>query len=67
VTAVTLFWLGLSAVLVGLGLTAALLGTAALSWSRRASRPVEAAAAGLLLLGGAYAAYYWLTVGGLLG
>ena len=65
--AVTLFGLGLSAILVGLGLAAALLGTAALSWTRGASRVVEGAAATLLLLGGAYAAYYWLTIGGLLG
>jgi cytochrome c-type biogenesis protein len=65
--AVTLFGLGLSAVLVGLGLAAALLGTAALSWARGAGRLVEVAAAALLLLGGAYAAYYWLTIGGLLG
>jgi cytochrome c biogenesis protein CcdA len=65
--AVTLFGLGLSAVLVGLGLAAALLGTAALSWARGVGRLVETAAAALLLLGGAYAGYYWLTIGGLLG
>jgi cytochrome c-type biogenesis protein len=65
--AVTLFGLGLSAVLVGLGLGAALLGTAALGWARGAGRLVAAVSAGLLLLGGAYAAYYWLTIGGLLG
>jgi cytochrome c-type biogenesis protein len=65
--AVTLFGLGLSAVLIGLGVVAALLGTAALSWAHGAGRVVEAAAPALLLLGGAYAAYYWLTVGGVLG
>lgn len=65
--AVTLFGLGLSAVLVSLGLAAALLGTAALSWARGVGRMVDAGAAVLLLLGGAYAAYYWLTIGGLLG
>lgn len=65
--AVTLFGLGLSAVLVGLGLAAAMLGMAALAWARRAGRLVAAGSAGLLLLGGAYAAYYWLTIGGLLG
>src|SRR5262249_55416196 len=65
--AVTLFGLGLSAVLVGLGLAAALLGTATLSRARGAGRLVGGAAAALLLLGGVYAAYYWLTVGGLLG
>jgi cytochrome c-type biogenesis protein len=65
--AVTLFGLGLSAVLVGLGLAAALVGTAALSWARGARRLAEATAAALLLLGGAYAAYYWLTIGGVLG
>ena len=65
--AVTLFGLGLSAVLVGLGLAATLLGAAALTWARGAGRLVGAAAAVLLLLGGAYAAYYWLTIGGLLG
>jgi cytochrome c-type biogenesis protein len=65
--AVTLFGLGLSAVLVGLGLAAALLGTAAVSRARGAGRLLEGVAATLLLLGGAYAAYYWLTIGGLLG
>jgi cytochrome c-type biogenesis protein len=61
-----LYGLGLGTVLTALALGAATAGGGATAVLRGAGRYVEKAGAALLVIGGAFAAFYWLTIGGVL-
>ena len=62
-----LYGLGLGAVLTALAVAAAIVGTGVATGVRQAGRYLGPAGALLLVVAGAYAAYYWLTIGGVLG
>ena len=62
-----LFALGMGLAITVLTVATAFVESAGLLRVRRAVRYVQPVSAGLLLLGGAFIIYYWLTVGGLLG
>ena len=62
-----LFALGMGLAITVLTVATAILGSAGFVRARMVVRYVQPVSAGLLLLGGAFIIYYWLTVGGLLG
>src|SRR5205807_6078836 len=58
-----LYALGLAFVFAVVTFAAAVFETGLVAWIRRLGPALPAVSAGLLLVSGAYAIYYWLTVG----
>jgi cytochrome c biogenesis protein CcdA len=61
-----MYALGMGAVILALTLSVALFKGTMVRWVRRALPYIQPISAALMLLGGAYLVYYWLTIGGLL-